>query len=52
MSKENSEDHPYECSAPRAPTDGGGHGMDGAHHSDSAPHELTYVDMGTFLANF
>jgi hypothetical protein len=31
---------------------GGGDSIDGAHHPDGAPHELTYVDMDTFLSNF
>ncbi len=42
----------WHSSSARAPPDGGGDSMDGAHHSDGAPHELTYVDMDTFLANF
>ncbi len=42
----------WRSSAPRAPPDGGGDSMDGPHHSDGAPHELTYVDMDSFLANF
>ena len=42
----------WRSSAPRAPPDGGGDSMDGANHSDGAPHDLTYVDMDTFLANF
>jgi ribosomal protein S27E len=42
----------WHSSLARAPPDGGGDSMDGAHHSDGATHELTQVDMDTFLANF
>ncbi len=34
------------------PADGNGNGVDGTGRPDTEPHELTYVDMDTFLANF
>ena len=41
------------CSAARAPpANAGSRRMEGAGPSDREPHELTYVDMDTFLANF
>ncbi len=43
----------WRWSAPRAPpADGKGNGVDGAGRPETEPHELTYVDMDTFLANF
>ncbi len=43
----------WRSSAARAPpTDGKGNGADGDGRPDTEPHELTFVDMETFLANF
>ena len=43
----------WRASAARAPpADGTGNGVGGAGGPHTEPHELTYVDMGTFLANF
>ena len=43
----------WPCSAARPPpANGKRNGVDGADRPDTEPHELTYVDMDTFLANF
>ena len=43
----------WPCSEARPPpANGKGNGVDGADRPDTEPHELTYVDMDTFLANF
>lgn len=43
----------WRSSAARAPpAEDAGNGVGGAGGPDTAPHELTYVDMDTFLANF
>ena len=43
----------WRSSAARAPpADGKGNGVDAAARPDTEPHELTYVDMATFLTNF